>query len=421
MKMNTCFLLGSGISRPAGLPSVDCITKQVLLPEHFFKHTDGTFMRVALQNQPNPISIEEQRRQMQDISGLLRWLKGLAELRFASDLKRSVNYEDLAYLATQIRDDAGDEYENPALVPLKCCVLNALPTLCFEQADKQQALGDFAAKTMNYISDVVEDMLNKPVQEHRWNYLKFFKEAVEDKRFDLVGLFTLNHDTLLETYLRKNEVQVIDGFDDENGLGIRRWKPALFDCWRNHADKLTVRLFKLHGSINWRRFRPNEMHSDAQLRNGWLEEYAGIRSDPDKLDKEKDERDRKHEVIGRPLFLAGTFNKMLGYLNHLFLELHYNFHRALQESERLFVCGYGFGDKGINSRIIEWICQFPATTVRRIVIVDPLPFKVFQENSRGAISRKLSSWEGNGQLNYLRCKFGNLNMTWGKVAGELLS
>src|SRR5256885_11062841 len=37
-------------------------------------------------------------------------------------------------------------------------------------------------------------------------------------------------------------------------------------------------LFKLHGSIDWRRFRPREAQGGGQVSNPWREEYVGIRS-----------------------------------------------------------------------------------------------------------------------------------------------
>lgn len=127
--MRFCVLLGSGVSRPASLPSVNDITSQMLVSEDFFRDSDEIYRRVSTV-QPSTQLVQIQMPEMDRIKQFLRWFKGHAELRYAADNTRQVNYEDLAYLAAQIHDDAFNEYENPALGPLVCCVLNSIPDLC---------------------------------------------------------------------------------------------------------------------------------------------------------------------------------------------------------------------------------------------------------------------------------------------------
>ena len=55
-----------------------------------------------------------------------------------------------------------------------------------------------------------------------------------------------------------------------------------------------------------------------------------------------------------PLLLIGTFNKVAEYSRGIFLDLHHRFRSTLREADRLVVCGYSFGDKGINTAVIEW-------------------------------------------------------------------
>lgn len=246
-----CFLLGSGISRPAGLASVAEITNQVLSPKEFFRRSDGVYRRASVVQQ-SPELVQMQIPTMERIEQLLRLLKGHSEIRYAADSPRLVNYEDLAYLAAQIHDDAFDEYENPAIGPLVCCAVNSLPELC-----SAGELGERAGEVVNFIADVVADMLSKPASQP--HHLDLFRKAASDSRFKEVNLFTLNHDRLLERYLRDNGVAVVDGFDQENNLGIRKWNPALFDCWRTQTTIPAVSLFKFHGSLDWRRFRPREV------------------------------------------------------------------------------------------------------------------------------------------------------------------
>ena len=66
--------------------------------------------------------------------------------------------------------------------------------------------------------------------------------------------------------------------------------------------------------------------------------------------------------------MAGTFNKMLDYTGSIYSELYYYFHNTLKKVDQLVICGYGFGDKGINRRIFEWI--FSSQEHRFIIIHD---------------------------------------------------
>lgn len=410
--MKTCFLLGSGISRPASLPSVEELTKQVLSPKEYFRCSDGVYRRVGAVQQ-NSVLVQMQLSEMERIEQLVRWLKGQAEVRYAADTGRWVNYEDLAYLAAQIRADSLDEYENPALGPLICCALSLLPGLC--SAGK---LGELAGHAVNYIADVVAEMLAR--QPSQLEHLAILRDAASDQRFEEVDLFSLNHDRLLEDFLRSKGVDVVDGFDRENNFGIRKWNPALFDCQRAHATTPTVRLFKLHGSIDWRRFRPREAQGCEHTSNPWREEYAGIRSNPS-LANARDTQGRSHEELDRALFLAGTFNKIFGYMNDVFLELHYRFYRALAETTRLVVCGYGFGDKGINNRIVEWLCLSAGQGRRKMLLIEPRSLEKVRISSRGAIAGKLMTWKGEGSFVHLQFPIESPEVAWRQVSTELLA
>jgi len=224
---------------------------------------------------------------------------------------------------------------------------------------------------------------------------------------------------LLENFLTSKSVAVVDGFNEENNLGIRKWNPALFDCWRTHATTPAVRLFKLHGSIDWRRFRPRKSDGGEYASNPWIEEYVGIRSNS-ALANAKDEQGRAHEELDRPLFLAGTFNKMLDYLDHVFLELHYRFHRTLGETARLVVCGFGFGDKGINNRIVDWMCASTGQGTRKMVLLEPRSLEQVRLSSRGAIAGKLMTWKDEGSIVHLQFPIESPNAGWDRLSDELI-
>lgn len=159
-----------------------------------------------------------------------------------------------------------------------------------------------------------------------------------------LSIVTLNHDTLIEKHF-SDEV-VCDGFV-QFSVGSALFDPAQFDR-KQDAD---VRLLKLHGSIDWFRYKGG---------NGTELALKIIGGDRDHL-KDAEGNDL-HVPTGR-LLLAGTTNKELEYGSGVFLELMYQFHKRLKDTNLLIVSGYGFADKGINNRIWAWLDSKPENRI----------------------------------------------------------
>jgi len=139
----------------------------------------------------------------------------------------------------------------------------------------------------------------------------------------------------------------VDGFS-VGERGFRWWNPSVFD-----DPAARVRLFKLHGSLNW-----------------WL---ASGRSDPPWLFAPEFAVHANSPALpaelGSPLgpvLLVGRFNKMVKQTHGVFLELLARFQQGLRRTNTLVVVGYGFGDPPINLLVMEWL----ASEGRRAVILD---------------------------------------------------
>ena len=96
-----------------------------------------------------------------------------------------------------------------------------------------------------------------------------------------------------------------------------------------------------------------------------------------------------------PIILAGTLNKEPEYLYGIFAELHIRFYRALQNARFLVICGYGFGDIGINARIRGWM---NGADNRRVIVIDKGKEEEFLRKVRLS---NWSSWKKKGRLEYL--------------------
>ena len=117
-------------------------------------------------------------------------------------------------------------------------------------------------------------------------------------------------------------------------------------------QNVRTKLYKLHGSIDWWRFsqafgRPTARGQRTIIRYGiplkmppWMCRNSRgdwLREDP------------------RPVFLCGSYNKLLDYRDGIFAELHFRFFRLLREHDIIAMSGYGWNDRGINGWLSKWL------------------------------------------------------------------
>ena len=113
-----------------------------------------------------------------------------------------------------------------------------------------------------------------------------------------------------------------------------------------------MRLYKLHGSVDWYRF---SFPTFVQF---------GKASDPDHC---KNADGTPLSLLDpKPLFLTGTTVKEQLYGVTVVGELFSEFRTRLRAHHTLICCGYGWSDKGINTRLRQWLYDAPQN---RIVIL----------------------------------------------------
>ncbi len=342
--LNIAFLFGSGISIPVGMPRVNEITDQILSGKDIIQGRltyDSWECLCAKAGFPDEY--------VPRVVIFLKKLKIEIDRYYLNQNGRVTNYEDLYYVASQIRDSELREYDNPVVQAFIDKILPDIKPLLVSREDEienEWKLSKLAEESSHYIEDVVCLMLSK--EPNNLELLDCIKDACLDRQFK-IDIFTLNHDTVLEQCLSQSKIQPIDGFSDPQDKE-RYWQPELYN---NNSAKL--RLFKLHGSINWFRVRPDEGSCGDDL--------IGIH-----LGRKNPKGQMQLPVDGRPMFLAGTFNKLFSYTSSIYAELHCQFHHELNNTSQIIICGYGFGDKGINTRIFEWAYSDPD---HRIILIEP--------------------------------------------------
>ena len=369
--MNTAILLGAGSSLAAGFPSTKDLTDLILSGNGVTRGSDSS---IYIDDDGPP---SEKTRLA---NCMVRRLHAEAELYYSThSKKRVVNYEDLFYLAHQASDDLSGEMENPAAGPF-VEKLRVVSPLIETTTDTDRI--DLLSETCNYIADVVwRSLCHKP---ECLNQLDVIAHACKSVDCRVTSISTLCHDTHVETFLKRKGISLADGFDAEPQAGVRYWNG-------DFSPSGTTPFLKLHGSINWFRY------CDGIIRSIPINCY------PHRIQIDSG---IQYAEDGRPLLLIGTFNKISEYSSGIFRELHHRFRSTIMEANQMVVCGYGFGDKGINNEIIDW---YYGKRGRRLVIIHPDPDSLV-DNARGAIRKNWPEWEKYGSISTIRKRFEHVDI-----------
>ena len=342
------FLLGSGVSIPSGYPSTAQITQALLTKDWLFDREQSQseiLLTSMLYGRNHSL-------RMDAIFGLIRLLRSQVDQHLALQGKSEPTYEDVYYMARQLLDGLHDEYDNPGLLPF-LSELRSKATLMVDnlnaaygldgilRSQEQLGLTGLLQDCVDFIEEAVTAQLVLPKKKKG---LKLLDQAVASDLKNPLHIVTLNHDTLLETHFSKRKVT--DGFVPWSNA-VAAFDPQCFEDKTKHR----IRLLKLHGSIDWFRYKARDGSALVlRVRSG----------DRNHL------KDLHGEVLRPPtgrLLLSGTTNKELAYGSGVFLELMFQFHKRLQETDLLIVSGYGFADKGINNRIWAWLDLRPKNRI----------------------------------------------------------
>jgi len=376
MPSDRLLLLGAGTSMAVGMPSTQQITARILSGDGVVKESDDLYWIPEPAHAQDDLYAPERDRAL----GMIRLVRGICTAYYGEEA-RFVSYEDLYFVCRQVHDADcfPPEYDNPALQPLMQqllrdgCNLLASDHRGFRR--EPWTLVEIASEALTYIHCIAWRMLRQSpssLANLRW------LSGVCTRR--PVDIFTLNHDTVIEKLLREAGVAFVDGFDTQRG-DVRLFEAPLYD-----APAARIRLFKLHGSIDWFEFSGPEGEDLPRL---------GIASCGD-AETARGQTGRFLRIgEGKPKMLIGTFNKMLEYGAGPFVELHSRLLASLGVAQVIVVVGYGFRDKGVNRAVVQWLFE---RRDRRLVVVHPRPNDLVA-GARGVIQRH---WEPLIQLGRLR-------------------
>ena len=386
MNPDIAILLGAGSSVAAGFPSMQDLTDLVVSGYGVTRHSDGCFY-IGGGDEPRATAVKLP-------NTMVGRLREEAETYLSRYSDRGANYEDIYFLARQALDEETGEMESPAIRQFVDRLRADWPSQLQSASEGNEHGGqlpepgvpddleDLLKETCHYIVDVVRQslLIHRPPPE-RTPHLNAIEHAC--KAFNVTGISTLCHDTHVETFLKDWDISLADGFsgrEDDTSL----WNGDL-------TSDVKIPYLKLRGSVNWYRYRDGRIRRiPPNIYPQRIEDGGGF------LYAEDSPR----------MLLIGTFNKLSDYGSGIFRELHHRFRSTIGKASTMVVCGYGFGDKEINSELVDWYC---GRSGRRFVIIHPEPDSLV-ENARGAVRKHWDEWKRNDSISIIEKRFEDIEI-----------
>lgn len=379
-------LLGAGSSVAAGFPSTLDLTAQVVSGHGVTRHSDGCFY-IGGGDEPRTTAVKFP-------NSMVGRLRKEAETYRYTYSDRGANYEDIYFLVRQALDEETGETENPAIRRFVNRLRADWPSLIQAASEGNEHggqlpepgvpddLGDLLKETCHYIADVVrQSLLIHRTPPERNPQLNIVEHAC--RAFNVSSISTLCHDTHVETFLNGRDIALADGFSGRED-DVSLWNGDL-------TSDVKIPFLKLRGSVNWYRYRDGKIRRiPPNCYPQRIEDGGGF------LYAEDSPR----------MLLIGAFDKLSDYGSGIFRELHHRFRSTIGKASTMVVCGYGFGDKGINSELVDW---YYGTSGRRFVIIQPEPDSLV-ENARGAIRKHWDAWERNDSISVIEKRFEDVEI-----------
>ena len=348
--MKLILFLGAGVSAPSGLPKVDELTESIFNQAYH----QVNFSQFSRGPQPDPPPLAE------DLTMRIRQLLQLLREHDEGDIRRvgysprdkrssgaifrshKTTYEDLFYLCQEISFWGNGLVDNSLVTPLMEIIERQASDLLVggDVLTRLSSLSSLAEKACSFIESVVAGEL----QPKLITGLHLIHELATASSIEQLNIVTLNHDTLVEQFLIEKKIDFADGFGERDG-DVRWYEDAFYD-W---ADP-KVRIFKLHGSVNWYSFLVNGRSHPAI--------FLGL--DSENI-RDGQARQLKPQ-FRRPSFLSGI-NKAVAYQRGIYADMHFRFHEILRQCELMIMSGYGWGDSAINFRLETWLDQNRSNTI----------------------------------------------------------
>lgn len=320
------FLLGSGFSVPAGLPTANDLWIKIL--RHYYAQLKYEFESPSVMDKP------------QTDWWLFPFWKVLKQ--YQNEIE--VNYEDFF---DRLHTEKDGTVCTTCLRKFISENVNNYWNGDNNQSLKESLFNGWDCELLKNYEGIVESCINTyqniisitlsscEINNHYTNFVSVIKNL---SLYGIhIDIFTLNHDLLVEKILQNSGIQFNDGFDHSHPKEIG--KHTFYDASNNSYDNGNVNLYKLHGSIDLYKYTNNETIGYH---------YAKV------IDGDCFMMTNETNFNLLPYFLTGTTTKVEEYMRSEYIhQLLSIFGDKLKKTNGLIVIGYSGNDNGINKIIYE--------------------------------------------------------------------
>jgi hypothetical protein len=344
-------LAGAGLCKDAGLPTS---TELAAMLQTVLVEVSTSFSERIPQQERHRAKLHLATYRF--LNGAIRFQQGILD----QDPSQQINIEQIAVAAEELQNRAF----NP-LSPYTSGWHDRLVELERQAPDLLSTFTDFIYSQLEHWLELPEANVGKV------HYIRNLADVCNDGYG--LDIFTLNYDLCVETALTIYAKKKFEnGFTEESG-----WQP---DSLQENAQ---IRLFKLHGSLDWVEDSAYGLCSLRYPRHKYAENIEG-------------------ENV-KPLLIFGTAHKLTP--REPFLSLAYTFSQTVLATTVLVIIGYSFGDEYVNQIVRQGIEKNPKLRVLVIApgadtLVAKTPF--LQGRTPRVVSLALKAAEALAEGRYLR-------------------
>jgi hypothetical protein len=370
-------VLGSGFSKPAGLPLANEINIYFERDnaEKILKFSSGEFMWIDFANDTYKHN---------GMLGYDHLAYGILLNEFVNQYmnenKEFINYEDFyQYVIDNLNnEEVLETIKKKSLISFDAHFPHIKEGQFYN--NYTYAINHFQSREFkSIINHLIGDLLyvRNPIEEVKLLYTEFIHFC---KKYDTIDFITLNHDLLLERLLKDLLSQEYsDGFTKDQKI-LKSLKGESLNLFQSIFSK-NINLIKLHGSIDTYRFIVANQDGSRLTPTGeslffktndFNEKQSAERYDPDTGEKVQ----TFHWDID-PQFITGTRKKEILDSPGMYKSLYEESEDRIWKCKTLLIVGYSFGDEHVNDTIELAILASP--DLERIIVVNPskgIPFDV---------------------------------------------
>lgn len=365
--MEVTFLLGSGFSKPMGLPLAKEVNERFnsSILGKLLQHSSGEWQWV----QDNDSASINNGKLSQRVAPF-EFLFEVFVKEFTSSHSEGFNYEEFyQWVVIQSHNrSALDKIHQQAEILIK----ESDYSLDFQKRIIEELKIYPIGEVYSCLNHLIADMLPVRSKDNLLVYDQFLQII---KNHAPISIFTLNHDLLVEYLLKSSQISYSNGFSSTNSCIVGDSGNPLNIFQGDFSE--SVRLIKLHGSIDTYRFEHMvEVHENQPLPPAWMSygdcEYfkAGYRDKHyvKKIDIKTGNVVQPYNANIAPQLLTGVNKDEIIQKDKMYSRLFEYFQLQMKQTEVLCVIGFSYGDNHIKSEVLNAI---NGGKLKKIINIDP--------------------------------------------------